>query len=81
MRRSSETIGVISAVKAQGDLTNPEKALTAIIRSPFPRESDGTFRNASLVSSLDIVRKSLGQHEISTVQTMAINQESGQIRP
>ena len=82
MHRSSETIGAIAAAlaKAQGELTNPEKALTATIRSPFPREADRTFRYASLASGLDIVRKALGQHEIATVQTTAIDQESGQIR-
>src|SRR3984893_11855907 len=82
MHRSSETIGAIAAAlaKAQGELSNPEKALTATIRSPFPREADRTFRYASLASGLDIVRKSLGQHEIATVQTTAIDQESGQIR-
>jgi hypothetical protein len=50
MHRSSETIGAIAAalVKEQGDLTNLEKALTATIRSPFSRESDRTFRYASL---------------------------------
>jgi hypothetical protein len=37
-------------------------------------------RYASLASGLDIVRKSLGQHEIATVQTTAIDQDSGQIR-
>ena len=38
MQRSSETIGAIAAAlaKAQGELTNPEKSLTATIRSPFP---------------------------------------------
>jgi ERF superfamily len=82
MHRSSETIGAIAAAlaKAQGELTNPEKALTATIRSPFPREADRTFRYASLASGLDIVRKALGQHEIATVQTTAIDQETGQIR-
>jgi len=82
MHRSSETIGAIAAAlaKAQGELTNPEKALTATIRSPFPREADRTFRYASLASGLDIVRKSLGQHEIATVQTTTIDQETGQIR-
>src|SRR6266436_4788284 len=82
MHCCSETIGAIAAAlaKAQGELTNPEKALTATIRSPFPREADRTFRYASLASGLDIVRKSLGQHEIATVQTTAIDQESGQIR-
>jgi hypothetical protein len=74
MHRSSESIGAIAAAlaKAQGELTNPEKSLTATIRSPFPPEGDRTFRYASLASGLDIVRKSLGQHEIATVQTTAI---------
>src|SRR5947209_8904907 len=82
MHRSSETIGAIAAAlaKAQGELSNPEKSLIATIRSPFPREGDRTFRYASLASGLDIVRKSLGQHEIATIQTTAIDQGSGQIR-
>ena len=82
MQRCSETIGAIAAAlaKAQGELSNPEKSLIATIRSPFPREGDRTFRYASLASGLDIVRKSLGQHEIATVQTTAIDQDSGQIR-
>jgi hypothetical protein len=82
MHRSSETIGAIASAlaKAQGELSNPEKSLTATIRSPIPKEGDRTFRYASLASGLDIVRKSLGQHEIATVQTTAIDQVSGQIR-
>src|SRR6266850_8286316 len=70
MQRSSESIGAIAAAlaKAQVELTNPEKSLVATIRSPFPREGDRTFRYASLASGLDIVRKSLCQHEIATVQ-------------
>src|SRR5438445_2376418 len=82
MHRSSETIGAIAAAlaKAQGELSNPEKSLIATIRSPFPREGDRTFRYASLASGLDIVRKALGQHEIATVQTTAIDQASGQIQ-
>jgi hypothetical protein len=49
MQRSSESIGAIAAAlaKAQGELINPEKSLTATIRSPFPREPDRTFRYAS----------------------------------
>jgi hypothetical protein len=82
MHRCSETIGAIAAAlaKAQGELSNPEKSLIATIRSPFPREADRTFRYASLASGLDIVRKSLGQHEIATVQTTAIDQATGQIQ-
>src|SRR5436853_6886705 len=79
---SSESIGTIAAAlaKAQAELTNPEKSLTATIRSPFPREGDRTFRYASLASGLYIVRKSLGQHEIAIIQSTAIDEDSGQIR-
>jgi hypothetical protein len=46
MHRSSDTIATIAAAlaKAQVELTNPEKSLVAIVRSPFPREPDRTFR-------------------------------------
>src|ERR1700685_4453426 len=83
MQRSSESIGAIASAlaKAQSELANPEKSLVATIRSPFPRESDRTFRYASLSSGLDIVRKALGKHEIATVQTTAIDNEAGLIRP
>ena len=82
MHHSSESIGAIAAAlaKAQAEITNPEKSLTATIRSPFPRESDRTFRYAPLSTGLDIVRKALGQHEIATVQTTAIDNEAGLIR-
>jgi hypothetical protein len=61
--------------RSDNELTNPEKSLTATIRSLFPREGDRTFRYASLASGLDIVRKSLSQHEIATVQTTAIDRD------
>jgi hypothetical protein len=79
MHQSSETIAAIATAlaKAQIELTNPDKALTATIQSPFPREGDRTFRYASLASGLDIVRKCLGQHEIATFQTTAIDKEAG----
>src|SRR5271166_2463421 len=82
MQRSSETIGAIAAAraKAQAELINPEKSLTATIRASHPREHDQTFRYAALSSGLDIVRKALGGHEIATVQTTAIDQEAGLIR-
>jgi hypothetical protein len=82
MQRSSETIGAIAAAlaKAQAELTNPEKSLTATIRASNPRDNDQTFRYAALSSGLDIVRKALGGHEIATVQTTAIDKEAGLIR-
>jgi hypothetical protein len=82
MHRSSETIAAIATAlaKAQGELKNPEKTLTATIHSPFPREEPRTFRYASLASGLEIVRKTLSQHEIATVQTTAIDTQAGLIR-
>jgi hypothetical protein len=82
MHRSSDTIATIAAAlaKAQVELTNPEKSLVATIRSPFPREADRTFRYAPLSTGLDIVRKSLGRHEIATIQSTDIDKETGLLR-
>jgi hypothetical protein len=82
VQRSSETIGAIAGAlaKAQAELINPEKAMTATIRASNPREQDQTFRYAALSSGLDIVRKALGGHEIATVQTTAIDKEAGLVR-
>ena len=63
--------------KAQAELTNPEKSLVATIRPSGPGEAERSFRYAPLSSGLDIVRKTLGQHEIATVQTTAIDQTAG----
>ena len=82
MHRSSESIGAIAAAlsKAQAELTNPEKSLTATMRPDGPGAAERSFRYAPLSSGLDIVRKTLGQHEIATVQTTSIDQEAGLIR-
>src|SRR5262249_15686318 len=82
MHRSSESIGAIAAAlaKAQAELTNPEKSLTATIAIPGPPASDPTFPYPPLSSGLDIVRKRLGRHEIAAVQTTAIDGEAGLVR-
>jgi hypothetical protein len=82
MHRSSETIGNISGAlaKAQIELTNPEKSLVATIRSPFPREPDRSFRYAPLSSGLEIVRKTLGRHEIAAIQSTTIDNDAGLLR-
>ena len=79
MQQSSESVAALAAAlaKAQAQLVNPEKSLTGTIRSGRPGEGDRSFRYASLSSGLDIVRKTLGQHEIATVQTTAIDQAVG----
>ena len=82
MQRSSTSVGALAAAlaKAQAEIANPAKSLTATIVSPFPREGGRTFRYAPLSSGLELVRKCLGQHEIATVQTTAIDRDSGLIR-
>jgi hypothetical protein len=82
MQRSSTSVGALAAAlaKAQAEIANPEKSLTATIVSPFPCEGSRTFRYAPLSSGLDLVRKCLGQHEIATVQTTAIDRDSSLIR-
>ena len=79
MQRSSESIGTIAAAlaKAQGELVNPEKSLVATIRSDGPGAAERSFRYAPLSSGLDIVRKTLSQHEIATVQTTSLDQTAG----
>jgi hypothetical protein len=81
MQRSSESVAALASAlaKAQAELVNPEKSLTATIRTAEPREGQRTFRYAPLSSGLDIVRKTLGHHEIATVQTTAIDHASGLI--
>src|SRR5215472_6328530 len=81
MPRSSESVAALAAAlaKAQAELINPEKSLTATIRTGRPGDGERTFRYAPLASGLDIVRKTLGQHEIATLQTTAIDQSAGMV--
>jgi hypothetical protein len=81
VQRSSESIGTIAAAlaKAQAQLVNPEKSLVGTIR-PDPSGTERSFRYAPLSSGLDIVRKTLSQHEIATVQTTSIDETAGIVR-
>jgi hypothetical protein len=81
MPRCSESVAALAAAlaKAQAELVNPEKSLTATIRSGKPGEGERSFRYAPLSSGLDIVRKTLGQHEIATVQATAIDPTVGMV--
>src|SRR6201982_3983245 len=82
MQRSSETIGTIAAAlaKAQAQLVNPEKSLVGTIRADKSGAAERSFRYAPLSSGLDIVRKTLSQHEIATVQTTSIDETVGIVR-
>src|SRR5262245_2642200 len=79
MHRSSDSVAALASAlaKAQAEIVNPEKSLTATIRGGRPGEVERSFRYAPFWSGLDIVRKTLGQHEIATVQTTAIDPTTG----
>src|ERR1700728_1575591 len=79
MQRTSDSIASLAAAlaKAQIELANPEKSLVGTIEPAAGEGGQRLFRYASLSSGLEIVRKTLGQHEIATVQTTAIDQTAG----
>jgi hypothetical protein len=82
MHQSSESIGAIAAAlaKAQAELTNPEKSLTATICLDRPGGRERSFRYAPLASGLEIVRKALSQHEVATVQATSVDVPSGLVK-
>jgi ERF superfamily len=79
MQRSSPSIAALATAlaKAQIELANPEKSLVGTIKPEGGEGGARQFRYAPLSSGLEIVRKTLGQHEIATVQTTAIDQAAG----
>jgi len=76
MQRSSESIAKLASAlaKAQIELVNPEKTLVGTVYPEGASREGRSFNYASLASGLEIVRKTLGQHEIATVQTTAIDE-------
>ena len=75
MHRSSESVAALACAlaKAQAELFNPEKSLTATIRGSRPGEVERTFRYAPLASGLDIVRKTQRQHARAVAELDPIN--------
>ena len=65
VQQSSESVGALAAAlaKAQAQLVNPEKSLTATITvAGRAGETQRSFRYAPLSSGLEIVRKTLSEH-------------------
>jgi hypothetical protein len=87
MQRSSPSIAALATAlaKAQIELANPEKSLVGTIEPQEGERGQGgqgiarQFRYAPLSSGLEIVRKTLGQYEIATVQTTAVDQSAGMV--
>jgi ERF superfamily/Putative HNHc nuclease len=82
MQQSSGSIGSLAAAlaRAQVELINPEKSMVATIRPEGRGAAEQIFRYAPLSDGLNIIRKTLGQHEIATVQSTSVDQSAGLIR-
>jgi hypothetical protein len=82
MYRSSHSINQVAAAlaRAQAELENPEKSLTATLPGPLPNGERRSFHYASLASGLEIARKSLSKQEIAIVQATSLEPESGLVR-
>ena len=82
MQQSSGSIGSLAAAlaRAQVELINPEKSMVAAIRPEGRGATEQIFRYAPLSDGLNIIRKTLGQHELATVQSTSVDQTAGLIR-
>lgn len=82
MHHASPSIGALAAAlaKAQAELVNPEKSQVAVVTPSGSSGPERSFRYAPLASGLDIIRKTLGRHEIATVQTTRIDDGAGLVR-
>src|SRR5215469_8757849 len=62
MPRSSESVAALASAlaNAQAELINPEKSLTATIRTGRPGDGERSFRYAPLSSGLDIFAQDAG---------------------
>jgi hypothetical protein len=82
MEQSSGSIGSLAAAlaRAQVELVNPEKSMVASIQPEGRGAAEQVFRYASLSDGLNIIRKTLGQHEIATMQSTSVDHAAGLIR-
>src|ERR1700730_10060894 len=74
MQQSSESFAALAAAlaKAQAQLVNPEKSLTATIRTGRAGETERSFRYAPLSRGLEIVRQTLSEHARAVIAATAI---------
>ena len=81
MQQSSSSIGALptALAKAQVELVNPEKSMIATIRPDDKSGAEQIFRYAPLSSGLEILRKTLGQHEIATFRQPPSIQRPGSL--
>src|SRR5215211_2168130 len=77
--RSNDSIAQLACAlaKSQIELVNPQKSLTAHLDGDGNGSPGQSYRYAPLSAGLDIVRKTLGKHEIAVLQTTDMDRESG----
>ena len=82
MQQSSSSIGGLAAAlaRAQVELINPEKSMVATIRPEGRGAAEQIFRYAPLSDGLNIIRKTLGRHEIATLQSTSVDETAGLIK-
>lgn len=76
MQRCSESVAAIATAlaKAQIELTNPEKTKAGSIYHSSRSDNPQSFRYAPLSGGLQVIRKTLGGHQIAISQSTAIDQ-------
>src|SRR6516164_4916995 len=79
MRAASDSIAQLAAAmaKAQSELINPVKSLTAVLEGNRNGGGAICYKYAPLSSGLDIIRKTLGKYELTAIQTTHIDRERG----
>src|SRR3954468_18037119 len=76
MRSCSDSIAQLASAlaKAQTELVNPPKTLTGVIDRWGSGNEGQSYRYAPLSAGLDIVRKTLCQHELALIQTTHVDE-------
>ncbi len=79
MQASSDSISELAAAmaKAQAELVNPPKSLTAVLERGRNGMGPFSYRYAPLSAGLDILRKTLGKYELAIIQTTRIDADRG----
>src|SRR3954467_12754745 len=65
--------------QAQRELVNPQKALTAVLEDDRSGRGGQSYRYAPLSAGLDIVRQTLGKHDLAVVQTTHVDPASATV--
>src|SRR4051795_3721128 len=81
MQLSSSSIAHLAGAlaKAQSELVNPPKSLTAALEPDRSGRGGQTYRYAPLSAGLDIVRQTLGKHELAVIQATHVDQGSATV--